>query len=87
MTGRNGRDFSPLMEAVVDLYLGSAGARRLSTQKARAKDIGASLATMRRIENGTHVIDIDELEAMARAMGMTPEALLEDARRVRDRQS
>lgn len=72
------------MEAVVDLYLGSAGTRRLTTKEARARDIGVSLATMRRIEKGTHVLDLDELEAMARAMGLPPEELLQAARAERD---
>ena len=85
--GRNAREFSPLMHAVVDEFLSAASVARLRTDKARAEALGMTYITYRRMVKDSHSIDIDELTRIARFMGISPGELIDRAtQRVADAQ-
>ena len=74
--GRNAREFSPLMHAVVDEFLREASVARLRTDKARALALGMTYITYRRMVKDSHSIDVDELAQIARFMQITPGELI-----------
>jgi len=74
--GRNAREFSPLMHAVVDEFLREASVARLRTDKARAEALGMTYITYRRMVKDSHSIDVDELARIARFMRITPGELI-----------
>jgi len=85
--GRNAREFSPLMHAVVDEFLREASVARVRTDVQRAERIGMSYPTYRRLIADKHHLDVDELTRIARFMGISPGELIDRAtKRVADAQ-